>query len=125
MATGVGWVGVAVAGALGAWARYLVGLALAGRAGAFPRGTFLINVSGCLLMGLVASLAVRAPGVAPVLRTYVATGFVGAYTTFSTFSVETLLLWETRPRLALGYAAGSILAGLGGIAVGTALGAWL
>ena len=114
---------VGLAGALGAWVRYLVGLALARRSTSFPWGTLLINVSGCVLIALVGAVATRVPGWAMVLRTDVETGFVGAYTTFSTFSFEGLQLWETQPARALLYLLGSVAAGLAGVAAGAWLGA--
>ena len=116
---------IGAAGALGAWTRYLVGLALARRSMAFPWGTLLINVSGCVLIALVGAVAARVPAWAAVLRTDAETGFVGAYTTFSTFSIEALLLWETRPGRALLYMGSSVAAGLAGIAAGAWLGARL
>lgn len=115
-------VGVMAAGALGAWARYLVGLAMQRLSVAFPWGTLCINVTGCVLIAAVAAVAGRAPGWAPLLDKDVATGFIGAYTTFSTFTVETLQLARTRPGAAALYAAGSIAAGAGGIALGRWLG---
>ncbi len=114
---------VGAAGALGAWARYLVGLALARRSTSFPWGTLLINISGCVLIALIGAAAARGPEWASVLRTDAETGFVGAYTTFSTFSLEALLLWETRPARAVLYMGCSVAAGLAGVAVGAWLGA--
>ena len=110
--------GVMAAGALGAWARFLAGLAMQRLSTAFPWGTLCINVSGCALIAGTAGLAERMPGLAPFLDRDVATGFIGAFTTFSTFTVETLQLLRTRPWAAALYAAGSISAGAGGIALG-------
>lgn len=114
--------GVMAGGALGAWARYLVGLGLQRISLDFPWGTFCINVTGCLFIAAVAALASRSPGAAPFLERDVSTGFIGAYTTFSTFTVETLQLARTRPALALLYAAGSIAVGAAAIPLGRLIG---
>jgi fluoride exporter len=85
---------VAVGGALGAAARYLLDRAIAThQTGPFPLGTLVINVSGSTALGLLLGLAVahRLPS---SVVTLVGTGFLGAYTTFSTFTFETLRLLE-------------------------------
>jgi len=83
-----------LAGAVGALARYLVDGWVQGRArGVYPYGTFVVNASGSFLLGLVTGLALyHNLGVIP--KTAVGTGFCGAYTTFSTFSYETMRLVE-------------------------------
>ena len=96
-------VGIAVAGALGAPARYLVDALVQRRSrGPFPWGTFVVNASGSFLLGLVTGAALyHGFGGAPKL--WLATGFCGAYTTFSTFTFETVRLLEegdTGPALA-------------------------
>lgn len=115
--------GVMAAGALGAWARYLVGLGLQRRSVDFPWGTLCINTSGCVLIAIIGAEATRLPGLAPFLRQDAATGFIGAYTTFSTFAVETLQIARTRPLSAALYVVGSTAAGLGAIVLGRWLGA--
>jgi CrcB protein len=85
---------VAVGGALGAAARYLLDRAIATRqTSPFPLGTLVINVSGSIALGLLLSLAV-AHQLPSSLVTLVGTGFLGAYTTFSTFTYKTLRLLE-------------------------------
>ena len=111
--------GIGVAGALGAWARYLVGLGLRRVSADFPWATLIINVSGCFLIAFVAGLAGRWVPLAPVLRNEVTDGFIGAYTTFSTFTVETLLVAEEEPALAAVYVGASLVAGLLAIVLGT------
>ena len=114
---------VALAGALGAPARYLVEQAVSTRvAHRFPWGTFVVNVSGSLALGLLTGLFLY-HGLAADAKTIVGTGFVGAYTTFSTYAYETVRLAEHpggRCR-SVGYAVGSVLAGTlaaaGGMAV--------
>ncbi|CAB1129323.1 Putative fluoride ion transporter CrcB [Candidatus Hydrogenisulfobacillus filiaventi] len=117
------WGPVALGGALGSLARYhvgrLVGLAW-GRL--FPLGTWIINVSGSFAIGLTAALAARHV-LAPAALQLTETGFIGAYTTFSTFSYETVRLVEQRlwrtaaANLLLSAGAGLAAAG-GGLAAG-------
>lgn len=82
-------------GAIGAGARYLIGHAFAARGLiAFPWATLTINVVGCFLMGvLIELLAQRFQG-SPELRTFLATGVLGGFTTFSAFSLEFATLFE-------------------------------
>jgi CrcB protein len=83
---------VALGGAIGAAARYLAGLWIAAHLGAgFPWGTFFVNVTGSFLIGIVLVLVER--GTLPAeARLFLAVGILGGYTTFSSFSYETLQL---------------------------------
>jgi len=90
---------VASGGAVGSVLRYVVsGLAqralvpAAGAAAAFPVGTLVVNVSGSLLIGLLAGLAEAKSLLGPDARLLLVTGLLGGYTTFSAFSLETLVL---------------------------------
>jgi CrcB protein len=86
---------IALGGAAGALARFWVATgtyAVLGRS--FPFGTLVVNVAGSFLMGLLAALLVERLAVAPELRAAILVGFLGAFTTFSTFSIETLNLAE-------------------------------
>jgi CrcB protein len=86
------YLAISVGAVLGANARFLVGLWVADRLGtAFPYGTFVINVTGSFLIGLVLTLSTDRL-VPDWFRPLLAIGFLGAYTTFSTFSYETLAL---------------------------------
>ena len=86
---------VGCGGFIGAMARYGVSLAVATFwTRQFPLGTFVINVSGSFILGLFSTLAAERLLLAPEWRLFVATGFVGAYTTFSTFEYETQRLTE-------------------------------
>jgi fluoride exporter len=116
-------VAIGIAGALGALARYgLEGIVSRRSTGAFPWGTFVVNVSGAFALGLVFTLATERWGLAPWLRSALTIGFLGAYTTFSTLAFETYRLAEDR---AIGLAAanmlGSCAAGLGAVYVGIVL----
>ncbi|MGC8669098.1 MAG: fluoride efflux transporter CrcB [Chthonomonadales bacterium] len=83
---------VGVGGFIGANARYLIGGWVQERLGpSFPYGTLVVNVSGCFVLGVFATLALHFPW-SDYWRLLVAIGFVGAYTTFSTFEYETLRL---------------------------------
>jgi len=118
-------VAVGAAGFLGAIARYGVeGLVSERTTSAFPWGTMVVNVTGSLVLGfLFAALIEGRIVVSPWLRTAATVGFVGAYTTFSTFSLETFRLFEDGAYLLAGVnAVGSLIAGLTGVYVGIVLG---
>lgn len=114
---------VAVGAAIGGVLRYLIGQIFLQRFGpGFPYGTLFINVSGSFFIGIVAQFALtRAFGVAPLVRFFLATGVLGGYTTFSTFSLEALTLLESGAVPALIYTAASIVLGFGGAALGIVL----
>ncbi|MEA2932252.1 MAG: fluoride exporter [Actinomycetota bacterium] len=116
------WVGFLVAGALGATARALVGGWAQDRtAGGLPWGTFGVNVSGSLVAGLVSG-AVSHHGLSAVPATVLATGFCGAYTTFSAFTFETVrLLEEGSVGRALLNSTGTLAVGLLAAAAGVGL----
>lgn len=114
---------VGVGGFLGAIARYAVSLWVARFwSGDFPLATFLINVSGCFILGFFASLIAERLALDPAWRLLVATGFVGAYTTFSTFEYETHRLVETGAVLwATLNVAASVVVGFLAVRLGAAL----
>jgi fluoride exporter len=88
-------VGVGLAGAVGALSRYgAEGLISERFPGSFPLGTFVINVTGSFVLGFLFVLLTERVAVTPAVRTSLTVGFVGAYTTFSTFSFETVRLIE-------------------------------
>jgi CrcB protein len=115
---------MAVGGALGAVCRYVVDFAISERlSGVFPWGTWTVNISGSLLLGVLTGASAGASGDATLWRTAAASGFCGAFTTFSTFMYETLQLIERRAwRLALWNLA-SLAVGVGAAALGWWLGA--
>jgi CrcB protein len=96
---------VAVGGVLGSEARYLLGVAFAPAPGSWPWTTFWINVTGCLLIGVLYTVLTERTTPHPLIRPLLGVGVLGGYTTFSTFSVETVGLVDAgRPGLALAYA---------------------
>ena len=106
------WLYVALGGAAGAAARFALSEWLSARAGgAFPWGTFVVNVSGCLALGLLAGAF---PGAdAWRVRLLLGVGFCGGFTTFSTFGYETAVLLQTRAYApAFAYVGGSMFCGL-------------
>lgn len=113
---------VAIGGALGSCARFAIGGAIASRlVGAFPWATFLINVTGCFIIGAFLTAASDLALVNPRVRLFVAVGFCGGYTTFSTFAWETIKLVEAQSYVlasanVAGSAVASLLATLAGVA---------
>lgn len=105
---------VAVGGALGALARWAVGIALPG---AGPWATLGINVLGCLLIGVLVALAVAAP----LVRPFLGTGVLGGFTTFSGYALDgTRLLADGRPGAAAIYLAGTLAGAVGATWLGLA-----
>jgi CrcB protein len=103
---------IALGGAIGALARYGVGEAMPHRPGAFPWSTFLINVSGCLLIGVLLVVITEVRTVHPLSRPFLGTGVLGGFTTFSTFAVDTERLLGEHPLTAVGYFFGTVVAAL-------------
>jgi len=114
--------GVALAGAIGAPARYLIDGFVQNRTrGPFPWGTFLINAAGSFILGVLTGLSLH-HGLAKVPRVVLGTGFCGAFTTFSTCSYESIRLIEDGARReAVVHVAGSLAAGLVAAAAGLGL----
>lgn len=122
--TPTAWMVFLVAAGVGAPARYLLDEWIRNRsAGTFPWGTFLVNVTGCLVLGVLTGLG-QAHSLSPTARTVLGTGGTGAFTTFSTFTFETVRLAEDGAvDVAVRYATGSFLVGLGAAALGAGLAA--
>ncbi|MDB5093526.1 MAG: crcB [Candidatus Eremiobacteraeota bacterium] len=115
---------VALGGAIGSVLRWAtVALTLQRFGPGFPWGTLTVNLVGSFLIGVVAGLADSAtPGVSPTVRLFVATGILGGFTTFSTFSLDTLIVGrDSGASRALLYVASSVCLGLGAASVGLAL----
>jgi len=86
---------VAVGSAVGGAARFVLASIIQQRAGpSFPMGTLIVNITGSLVLGFLMRLALSTPAISAEVRTLLTTGFCGGYTTFSTFSYETMILVE-------------------------------
>lgn len=116
-------VGVAVGGALGAVSRFLLGNYISKVSGSsLPLGTFAINMIGCFVMGFLMTLIVERQLLSAAWRLLLCVGFLGGFTTFSSFGYEGLtLLTEGRLLAALVYTFGSVGAGIISAGVGALL----
>lgn len=86
---------IAIFGVLGCWARYAMTQLVQGLWGSdFPNATLIINISGAFIMGFLFVETLERLTIDPALRTGILTGFIGGYTTFSTYAMETFLLAE-------------------------------
>ena len=119
---------VAVGGALGSMARFWLGGLIGSLAGeTFPFGTLLVNVTGSFAIGFIAAMTEPDGRWAafPALRTFVAVGVCGGYTTFSAFSLQTLALIQTRQWAHAGWnVIGSVALCLIGVWLGSLFGGW-
>jgi fluoride exporter len=114
---------IAIGGALGSVARFWVGTTVAGRLGTrFPFGTLVVNISACLLIGMSIEVLSRHANLNPSWRYLIPIGFIGAYSTFSTFE------WEIFTNLnngafwiAILYVTISLVSGLIAVALGVSL----
>ncbi len=114
---------IAAGGALGSIARYWVGSSIAGRMGIkFPYGTLIVNITACVIIGFTMTFLGKRAELSPAWRFLIPVGFIGAYSTFSTYE------WETLSSLRAGafviaalYAVGSFVLGLAAVWCGTLL----
>lgn len=115
-------ISVAIGGAAGSVARYLLSSALQERSGTlFPIGTLVVNVSGCLAIGFLMRLVLDTGEFSPTVRALLTTGFCGGFTTFSTFAWETISAVEEGAwRRAVVYVGGSTVLGLAAVWLGSA-----
>ena len=111
---------IALGGALGAVSRFLMGNAVSKAVGsALPYGTFVINLVGYFAMGLLMTIIVDRELLSAAWRLFLCVGFLGGFTTFSSFGYEALmLLTEGRLLAALTYVSGSMVLGLAAAAAG-------
>jgi CrcB protein len=120
---GMGYLIVFIGGGLGAALRHGVNLGAARWLGAgFPFATLTVNVTGSLVMGLLAGYFAFKGGAPQAWRLFLTTGVLGGYTTFSAFSLDAALLYE-RGEIALAalYVVASVLLSIGGLFAGLAL----
>jgi CrcB protein len=117
-------VGVALGGALGASARYLLDHLIEQRSfSIFPWATFTINVTGCLLIGVITEALVDRHHVPAWIRVGLVLGVIGGYTTFSTYAEEALTLIDAHDTaVAVAYTLGSIVTGIAAVYVGERIG---
>ena len=113
------WIAVAIGGALGAMARYGVStLVFDASSQRFPYATLSVNVLGSFLIGILFVLIVEKGLLPPEMRSILMVGFLGAFTTFSTFSLDALGLWQNgHLLLALVYALGTVVLCLAAISL--------
>jgi CrcB protein len=119
---------VFLGGGLGSVARFFLStLAMRYFGGGFPVGTLAVNVVGSLFIGVIVALAGKSAGIlSDNARFFLAVGFCGGFTTFSTFSLETFtILQEGRALAALGYALASVCSCVTATATGLGLTYWL
>ena len=105
---------IAIGGALGSIARYWIGSTVSGRLGArFPYGTLVVNITACLMIGFAITYLGKRAELNAAWRILIPIGFVGAYSTFSTYEWETFSTLRSGAfLLAAVYAVGSLLLGL-------------
>ena len=121
-------VAVSLGAIAGALSRYYLNLWFVERFGVtFTYGTFFINMTGCFLMGLVFTLATETViTITPEVRLLIATGFLGSYTTFSTYGLDTVSLIKAALIVpALIYGVGSAVGGIASVKLGMELVRWL
>jgi CrcB protein len=114
---------IAIGGALGSVARFWVGSAIGSRMGfKFPYGTLVVNLTACLVIGFTLTYLGRRADLNPAWRFFIPIGFIGAYSTFSTYEWETLSTLRSGAfMLAALYAGGSLILGLAATWAGAAL----
>jgi CrcB protein len=114
---------IAIGGSLGSIARYWVGSTISGRLGSrFPYGTFVVNMTACIILGFAVTFLGKRAELNSAQRFLIPVGFIGAYSTFSTYEWETLAnLRSGAFLLAALYAAGSLLLGLVAVWAGSVL----
>ena len=120
------WIWLALLGSLGVGARYFVSLSLSRSFPQFPYGTLLVNLMGCLIIGLLYSAEDKLGWMSSEVRVAVTVGFLGALTTFSSFTLDTLKLVEKGAwGMAAIYWGGTNFVGMTLCLIGVALGKWL
>ena len=122
MSPATGLISVAAGGALGASARYLLGLWLVSEANRVSWAILSTNVLGCFLIGLVAGLVSHRVELSPAMQLFLGTGVLGGFTTFSAFSLNTLAIAESGDTmLAAGNVALNVVGSLLAVVVGSSI----
>ena len=117
---------VGLGGAIGAIARYGVSLACLRMLPSFPLGTLVVNVLGCFALGLLMAIVDVRSEFPPTARLFLGVGLLGAFTTFSTFGVETIdLLREKENTLAMLSVTGNLVLGLAAVLLGRGVAKWV
>ncbi|MBE2201328.1 MAG: fluoride efflux transporter CrcB [Anaerolinea sp.] len=118
---------IALGAAVGANARYLTGVWAGNRFGAdFPYGTLIVNIVGSFLLGVLLTLGTGRLQLSPEARLLLAVGFLGSFTTFSSYAVESMNLWrDASVWRSLLNIVGNNLAGLLAVILGATLARWL
>ena len=114
---------VAVGGALGSTARYLLSMLVLRVSGSpFPFGTFVVNLLGCIVFGVIAGAAEHRVPLAPASRAFLLVGVLGGFTTFSSYAFESFALLREGQFLSASLnIVGQVIAGLAGVSLGFAL----
>jgi fluoride exporter len=113
---------IAAGGMVGATARHLAEVTWPAVDGGVPWATLAINVTGCLLIGVLMVLVVEAGGAHPLVRPFLGVGVLGGFTTFSTYTGEVVvLLADAHPLRAVGYLVGTVVLALAAVTLGAVL----
>ncbi|MBQ9230083.1 MAG: fluoride efflux transporter CrcB [Prevotella sp.] len=110
---------VGIGSGIGGIFRYLISQFIGTAHNGFPWGTFIVNVAGCLLIGILWGVTSRFQSLSSVFSLFLMIGFCGGFTTFSTFSKEGLIMLQTNNYLlCLLYVVGSVLLGIMSVGLG-------
>ena len=107
------YLAIGLGGMIGAVGRYSISLLFVGGNEVFPFATLLANLIGCFLLSYLLNQAKLKQIVSPEIITALSVGVIGAFTTYSTFAIETILLWNHSILMAFGYVFASIIGGIG------------
>ena len=110
---------VGIGSGIGGICRYLISLFLCHERYGFPWGTFVVNIAGCLLIGILWGVTSRFHNLSPAFSLFLMVGLCGGFTTFSTFSKEGLTMMQSNNYLLFSlYAIGSVVLGIMAVAIG-------